>query len=107
MGNGVYKLLEEYRIGYIVIPEGFIFDGASIPKSLRPFIGSEVDERFLIAAIVHDWIYDKKCHLPLTREECDVLFLYLLIENGTNKTLAHTMYWAVSIFGKQHYRRSQ
>jgi hypothetical protein len=95
----------EYIIGYIVIPAGFIFDGASIPKSLRPIIGSEVDDRFLIAGLVHDWVYDKRCMLPLSREECDVLFLVLLLEYGTDPTLAHMMYWAVNLFGNQFYRR--
>lgn len=39
----------------IIIPKGFIFDGASIPKIFRGFL-SPVGVLF-IAAIVHDWGY--------------------------------------------------
>lgn len=77
---------------------------ASIPESLKPIIGHETDDRFLIAGFVHDWLYDILCKLPLTREECDVIFLCLLIECGTNETLAHLMYWTVSVFGAQYYK---
>ncbi len=102
--DGTYMLMEDYILGYITVPKGFIFDGASIPKMAQYIIGSNIDPRFLVAALVHDWLYNKECKLPLSRDEADALFMYILIEEGTDETLAYTMHWAVSTFGAKHYK---
>ncbi len=96
--------MEAYILGYITVPKGFIFDGASIPKSAQYIIGSNIDPKFLIAALIHDWLYSKKCKLPISKDEADALFMYILIEEGTNEALAFTMHWAVSTFGAKHYK---
>jgi hypothetical protein len=79
-----WMVMEDYRIvlpGYptILIPKGFIFDGASIPKMFRGLL-SPVGI-LLVAAIVHDYAYqyhyvmvcNKKEYV--SKAEADSLFL--------------------------------
>lgn len=37
-----------------IIPKGYCYDGASIPRAFWRIIGSNTDNTFLIAALVHD-----------------------------------------------------
>lgn len=55
----------EYAVGgltnprrIIAVPEGFRFDGASIPLLLRPFFPVAHSD-YLQAACVHDWLYQE------------------------------------------------
>lgn len=97
--DGYKVVLEEYRYKDIIIPEGFVFDGASIPKWLRwkfdPF-----DERWIIAACIHDWLYYKRLK---PRKECDRILMEVMIKGGSPKMIAYEFYWAVRFWGESHY----
>ncbi|MCP4788439.1 MAG: DUF1353 domain-containing protein [Fuerstiella sp.] len=41
----------EFRV---VVPAGFVFAGASIPRLFRAIIGPPIGSRHLLPAIVHD-----------------------------------------------------
>ena len=97
--EGYKELVEEYRYKDIIVPKGFLTDGASIPKYLKwrfdPF-----DERWKEAAIVHDWLYYRKLK---PRKECDEILREIMLLDGAPRRIAFEFYWAVRIGGKSHY----
>lgn len=80
-----------------VIPKGFVFDGASVPKFLASWL-SPVGI-LLLGGLVHDFIYkyetlvlkgQKKCEPNMTQKEADQIFRDINIEqNGI-----HILNWA-------------
>ena len=80
-----------------VIPAGFVFDGASVPKFLGAWL-SPVGI-LLIGGLVHDYVYKytvllkkgkKKTSEPMTQKQADQLFRDINIEqNGI-----HVLNWA-------------
>jgi hypothetical protein len=79
-----------------IIPEGFVFDGASIPVVFRWIIGKPFDKKFIIAALIHDWLYT--VHL-FSRLEADELFYENLINSKVGINKAKIMFSAVRIGG--------
>lgn len=78
------------------IDAGFVFDGASIPELVRPYIGGPWDPRRLPAAIVHDWLYASHA---LPKWIADLVFLWLLVLHGHGILRSLADWWAVSRFG--------
>ncbi len=88
----IMKLSNGY---FITIPKGFKTDLSSVPKilwSVFPPFGN-----FLLAAIVHDYLYVIK--YKSNRAFCDKEML--IISNKLNRsTIDHCLrYWAVRLFG--------
>ena len=79
----------------ITVPAGFISDGASIPKYLWSLVGSPFDPMFIVAALVHDYLYD----IGFNRKTADLIFKMLLIHCKVKKSRARVMYRAVRMFG--------
>ena len=86
----------------IVVPKGFVYDGASIPivlTSLLPKIGLKYDR----ASCLHDWLYAATNTHNYNRKECDKLFYEAMLSDKVNKNLAKLMYLAVRVFGSKYY----
>ena len=92
----------------IVIPAGFVFDGASIPKIFRGLL-SPVGG-LLISAIVHDYVYGHHCILLedeagiryrqfITKAESDTLFLEIANQVNGLSIINKVAYLAVKYFG--------
>ena len=100
-----YELIEElsyYRESnkddIIIIPKGFIFDGATVPRifwTIIPPLG-----RYTRAACLHDYLIDVKWRKEkvITRKEADIIFLESMKAIKVNKLLAYTMYSAVRFY---------
>jgi len=97
----VYKLDEvEY-----VIPKGFEFDGASVPKFLASWL-SPVGV-LLMGGLVHDYAYKyqtlkrkgKGTYGILTQKEADVIFRDINIEQNGFHFLNYLAYWALRLGG--------
>ncbi len=104
--KGKYKLAYKYSITVLgnirVIPAGFIFDGASIPRTMWTMLGvTPFHPNIIIPALVHDHLYSEK---DLSREDADKIFKHLLEQCGftTRATLMHT---AVRWFGGGHWKK--
>ncbi len=82
------------------IPPSFETDLASIPRVLWPVMAPDYS-KIVRAAIVHDWFYRKTC--DFTREQTDLIFYHMLINDGVYKPTSLIMYYAVRIFGKRYY----
>lgn len=88
-----------------VIPEGFTFDGASVPKSLQ-FICNPMGI-LLYASIVHDFGYryssllkaNKEPSRTLTRSEVDLMFYKINLELNQLRLLSYITYLAVRCGG--------
>ena len=89
-----------------VIPKGFTFDGASIPKFLRSFF-SPVGV-LLIGGLVHDYMYkysacksaDKKGQLLLVdQKKADQIFRDINIEVNGFYFMNYLAYWSLRLGG--------
>ena len=103
--NDNLKLQYEYEGAQFqyTVPQGFVTDGASIPRLLWRIIGSPYQPQFLRAAIIHD----KMCHaydikklytdedVSEDLKEMSILFYHLLLHNDVPKWKAKAMYYAV------------
>lgn len=94
--------LNEDGTQYVIIPKGFLTDGASVPRVFWAFFPSW--GKYGQAACVHDFlceyllISDNGKIRSITRKECDQFFLKLMTEMQIGKTKRLLMYWGVSLF---------
>jgi hypothetical protein len=66
----------------VVVPEGYLSDGASVPRILWRLLSPPIDPITLTPSIVHDWLYDHGSALGLTRIEADEWYADALYSNG-------------------------
>ena len=98
----VFKLDEvEY-----VIPKGFVFDGASVPKFLATWLSPT--GVLLIGGLVHDYAYKytvflkkgkKETSSVMTQKQADELFRDINIEQNGFHLLNYLAYWALRLGG--------
>ncbi len=103
---GLYQLREALHVGVgpflIVVPAGFVTDGATIPRVAWPLIGHPMVGRYQAAAIAHDHLYDTQ---QVGRLVADALFCEILTQYGVPRWRARIMYAAVRIGGWYLWRR--
>lgn len=107
----------------IIVPKGFVFDGASVPRILWTLIGITPDGLHRAAALVHDFIYRYDGFLPngsfweigmnceliglpgvrWNRDQADKLFARMLREGGVSKFKRRLMYQGVRLGGWIHW----
>lgn len=80
----------------IVVPAGFVTDGASIPSFAWSIIGGPMTGKYVAAAILHDWLYHIKTY---SRERSDLIFLEAMAVLKVSKLKRNIIYWMVRIFG--------
>ena len=98
----------EFRIegDWYVIPAGFTFDGASIPKFLHTWLSPT--GVLLMGGLVHDFAYKyetllkkskKKTIGTITQKKADLIFRDINIEQNGFHLLNYLAYWALRIGG--------
>ena len=60
------------------IPKGYCFDGATVPRFFWRIIGSNTDNKFLIAALVHDVLCENHHYVDSDRKFSAQVFNALL-----------------------------
>lgn len=85
----------------IVVANGFVFDGASVPRRLWWFLGP-TERVVIIAAIIHDWFYVEQ---PVSRWEADAKFRDLLQLAGMSRKRYWLAWLAVRLFGWRPWNR--
>jgi len=110
--DGTWVLVEDWNCEYddskYTVPQGFITDGASIPKFLWYIYGTPMDYPYSLTATLHDYLYiflakinkDPDCAY---RKEADLAFRDYSIQLGVSKFKAYTMYCAIRLFGGSHW----
>lgn len=89
----MYKLIEPVECAGFFVPEGFISDGATVPRILWPIfppIG-----RYLKATLVHDYLITK----GIDRKTCDHAFRECLIDLNVRPWRIKAMFFGVRIYG--------
>jgi len=81
---------------HIEIRQGFIFDGASIPRIAWRVVGHPYQMPLLVCALLHDILYASEF---FTQSECDWIFLELMDKVGINWFKRNTIWSAVKLFG--------
>lgn len=80
------------------IPAGFVFDFASVPRLLQPFV-SDASIRS-VASAAHDWLY----HQGAPRALADAVFLVLLQHTNSPRFDQFVMFKSVEWFGGPAYK---
>ena len=99
----------EYHVGeegsgeVISVPEGFITDGASIPKIFYSLIGGPLG-KYAAPAVLHDYLYHIKKY---TRRRSDQIFLEAMKVRGVSWWKRHTMFTAVRLAGWIPWKNSK
>lgn len=66
------------------IPKGYCYDGASVPRFFWRIIGSNTDNKFLIAALVHDVLCENHKYIDNDRQLSTEVFNALLEVSEVN-----------------------
>ncbi|MBQ4646403.1 MAG: DUF1353 domain-containing protein [Candidatus Gastranaerophilales bacterium] len=74
-------LVEEYNF---TIPNGYIWDGATIPRVFWRLIGPKTDQRFLIPSLIHDVLCENKDYINNDRYFSTIVFERLLYVSKVN-----------------------
>jgi hypothetical protein len=126
-GDEGYKLIEAYSYTWkhtdgfqrvITVPNGFVYDGASVPRLVWTLSGITPDGLIRSAALVHDFIYRYEGRLPLNhygvvfdgvykdisknrwaRIDADRLFARIMREAGVPKLKRRAAYLGVRAGG--------
>ena len=101
----VYELEEaiEFEIEgrTCTVPAGFQSDGCSCPRWLWPVFSPARKEKYLYAAIVHDYLYATH---PCSRKAADKWYRDALIDAGCTAATAYAGYYALRLCGASHWR---
>jgi hypothetical protein len=89
----------------ITVPEGFVTDGVSSPRSLA-WVCSPMGGRYAEAAVLHDYLYSPMCKRSLSRKQCDKYFYGAMRADGVGSVKAWAMYLAARFFGGKFFKRS-
>lgn len=90
----------------VTLPEGYPFDGATIPRIVWSVIGHPFEPRFLLAAAVHDWYCERAAETRdyQLRVIGDAVFFALLRRTGVGWLKRSSMYGAVRVYGLWSFR---
>ena len=101
----VWRLTDdfEYKVDCCVytVPQGFLTDGASIPRFLWRLCGHPMATRRFPVAVIHDYLYSEPG--GRSRAEVDELYHDGLVALGFPKWKANIEYWAIRLFGGSHW----
>ncbi len=97
MGKYQFELVEDYRYGDILIPKGYITDGASVPRIFWSIYPPNKAE-YLSAALVHDYLTDLAVKSLRSFLEVDRIFKDMLVELSVSKLDVFLLYTSVRLY---------
>lgn len=74
-------LEDKHKFYHFTVPKGYCYDGASIPRLFWRVIGANTDNKFLIAALVHDVLCEHHEYVNYDRAFSTNVFNALLKES--------------------------
>lgn len=92
-----YKKKKTYNFE---IPKGYCYDGASVPRFFWRVIGANTDNRFLIAALIHDVLCENHYYVDNDRKFSTKVFNALLKVSDVYPFKRFLMKNSVDIFQK-------
>ena len=109
LGTRTWEITKDWQFTVLgeayIIPKGFIFDGASVPKFLASWL-SPVGV-LLVGGLVHDYLYKYTVLLkkggkttePMNQKQADKLFRDINIEQNGFHLLNYLAYWSLRVAG--------
>ena len=91
---------KDNRVYDFEIPKGYCFDGASVPRFFWRIIGSNTDNKFIIAAMVHDYMCENHSVVGHDRKLSTNIFNSLLKVSEVGNFKRYLMKNSVDIFQK-------
>ena len=109
-------IITDYRKFNFIIPKGYTWNGADIPRVFWRMIGSRTDNDFLIASMLHDYLLEFKVYIinevlknKITKNEyrrlTSLIFREKIKKQGTNVIKANIMSWFVDLFQIINYKQ--
>lgn len=98
------ELVEDYRYGDLLVPAGFEWDGATIPRAFWTLVGGPYHPQIMAASLLHDWLYWTRAW---KREDADKLLRHVMKEAGAPEIRADLVYGAVRGFGGFYFGRTK
>ncbi len=92
-----YKKEKQYSF---LIPKGYCYDGASIPRLFWRVIGANTDNRFLIPALIHDVLCEHHEYIDYDRRFSTEVFNALLEASDVYPPKRYLMKNSVDVFQK-------
>lgn len=83
---------------HFTIPKGYCYDGASVPRLFWRVIGSNTDNKFLIAALIHDVLCENHEYVNNDRRFSTLVFNSLLEVSEVAPLKRYLMKNCVDIF---------
>jgi len=103
-GKNEYRVVKDYYYtsdyGLVVVPRGFLSDGASIPLVFQGLIYTPFHPDVISASVVHDWLF---ANHQLDFHQANDVFRSILEANGVSPAKVAVMYKAVEGFGDDHW----
>ncbi len=94
------QLIDKYKnkTYHFEIPKYYCFDGASVPRFFWRVIGPNTDNKFLIAALVHDVLCENHSYIDNDREFSTLVFNALLEASDVNSFKRFCMKHSVNFY---------
>ena len=89
---------EKEELYEFTIPKGYCYDGASVPRFFHRVIGANTDNKFLIAALVHDVLCENHNYINNDRSFLSKVFNALLEVSDVNPLKRWLMKNSVDLF---------
>lgn len=100
-----FIVVNEYKYKEWVVPEGYITDGASVPRIFWSIFPPNRPE-YLSAAVLHDYLTDlAQIGQITTFKEADDAFKNALCELGVAKWKVWVLYVSVRVYHALRYRK--
>lgn len=94
------RITRGLKVYEFIIPKGYCYDGASIPRLFWRVIGSNTDNSFLIAALVHDVLCEHHEYIDYDRKFSTEVFNALLEVSDVNAFKRFCMKSSVNFYQK-------
>ena len=95
--------------GRFVIPDGFLTDGASVPRPVWALLANS-DPDLLYPAFAHDYLYTVRGDLlarALTRQQCDAVLAEQMKAVGASRWKIAAVYRALRIAGGPAWKHDE
>jgi hypothetical protein len=108
LSNELVSLYKPFRVEItgmpLVVPEGFISNGNSTPRSLWSIIPPLAGE-YGEAGIVHDYLYSIDSGDMYNRQDADMIHFSIGRYRGANLIKARLIYRSLRMFGESRWKK--
>lgn len=101
-GKDTFKLIEAYEWQGVVVPKGFISNGANVPRVFWSIYPPNSPE-YLSACVIHDYLCDFACKDKEALKYADKMLFEAMKELKVSKLTCYIFYYACRAYHKIKY----